>query len=72
MKPCVIDGGVYWDAFDTVSLSASTINRRIEEIGGNLYTHLLQKSKEYEFFSLALDESTDMQDTVQLLILFVE
>ena len=60
------------DLFNTVSLSASTIIRRIEEIGGNLYVYLLQKTKEYEFFSLALDESTDVQDTAQLLIFFVE
>ena len=56
------------DVFNTVSLSASTITRRIEEIGGNLYAHLLQKTKKYEFFSLALDESTGVQDTAQLLI----
>ena len=49
------------DVFNTVSLSASTITRRIKEIGGNLYAHLLQKTKEYKFFSLALDESTDVQ-----------
>ena len=56
------------DVFSTVSLSASTITRRNEEIGGNLYAHLLQKTKEYEFFSLALDESKDVQDTAQPLI----
>ena len=56
------------DVFNTVSLSASTITRRIKEIGGNVYAQLLQKTKEYEFFSLALDESTDVQDTAQLLI----
>ena len=56
------------DVLNTVDLSASTITRRIEEIGGNLYAHLRQKTKEYEFFSLALGESTDVQDTAQLLI----
>ena len=56
------------DVFNTVSLSASTITGRIEKIGGNLYGNLLQKTKEYEFFSLALNKSTDMQDTVLLLI----
>ena len=38
------------DVFNTVSLSASTITKRIQEIGGNLYAHLLQKTKEYIFF----------------------
>ncbi|XP_033991047.1 general transcription factor II-I repeat domain-containing protein 2-like [Trematomus bernacchii] len=56
------------DVFNAVSLSASTITRRIEEIGGNVYAQLQQKTKEFDFFSLALDESTDVQDTAQLLI----
>ena len=51
------------DVFNTASLSASTITRRTEEIGGNVYAQLLQKTKEYECFSLALDESTNVQDT---------
>lgn len=56
------------DVFNAVSLSATTITRRIEELGGNVYAQLQQKTKEYDFFSLALDESTDVQDTAQLLI----
>uniref|UniRef100_A0A3B4V0U4 Uncharacterized protein n=1 Tax=Seriola dumerili TaxID=41447 RepID=A0A3B4V0U4_SERDU len=56
------------DVFNAVSLSASTITRRIEELGGNVYAQLQQKTKEFDFFSLALDESTDVQDTAQLLI----
>ncbi|XP_064881846.1 general transcription factor II-I repeat domain-containing protein 2-like [Oncorhynchus nerka] len=56
------------DAFNAVSLSASTITRRVEEIVSNVYAQLQQKTKEFDFFSLALDESTDVQDTAQLLI----
>ncbi|XP_068602597.1 general transcription factor II-I repeat domain-containing protein 2-like [Brachionichthys hirsutus] len=56
------------DVFNAVSLSASTITRRIEEIGANVYGQLQRKTKEFYFFSLALDESTDVQDTAQLLI----
>ncbi|XP_024908437.1 general transcription factor II-I repeat domain-containing protein 2-like isoform X1 [Cynoglossus semilaevis] len=56
------------DVFNAVSLSASTITRRIEQIGDNVYAQLQHKTKEFEFFSLALDESTDVQDTAQLLI----
>jgi len=37
------------DVFNAVSLSASTI-RRIEEIGGNVYAQLQQKTKEFDFF----------------------
>ena len=37
------------DAFNAVSLSASTITRRIEEIGGNVvYAQLQQKTKELD------------------------
>lgn len=56
------------DVFNAVSLSASTITRHIEEIGGNVNAQLQQKTKEFDFFSLALDVSTDVQDTAQLLI----
>uniref|UniRef100_A0A3P9L1T0 Uncharacterized protein n=1 Tax=Oryzias latipes TaxID=8090 RepID=A0A3P9L1T0_ORYLA len=56
------------DVFNALCLSASTITRRVEEIGSNVYAQLQQKTKEFEFFSLALDESTDVQDTAQLLI----
>lgn len=51
-----------------VSLSVSTITRHIEEIEGNVYAQLQQKTKEFDFFLLALDESVDVQDTAQLLI----
>nr|XP_040035572.1 general transcription factor II-I repeat domain-containing protein 2-like isoform X2 [Gasterosteus aculeatus aculeatus] len=56
------------DVFNAVSLLASTITRRVEEIGGNVYAQLQQKTKDFQFFSLALDESTDVQDTAELLI----
>ncbi|XP_023265197.1 general transcription factor II-I repeat domain-containing protein 2-like [Seriola lalandi dorsalis] len=56
------------DVLNAVSLSASTITRCIEELGGNVHAQLQQKTKEFDFFSLALDESTDVQDTAQLLI----
>lgn len=41
------------DVFNTVSLSASTITRGIEEIGGNVYAQLQQKTKEFVFFSIS-------------------
>lgn len=50
------------DIFNAVSLSESTITRRIEEIGGNVYAQLQQETKEFDFFSFAL-EITDVQDT---------
>ena len=56
------------DVFNAVSLSASTITRRIEQLGANVYSQLQVKAREFNYFSLALDESTDVQDTAQLLI----
>ncbi|XP_068118264.1 general transcription factor II-I repeat domain-containing protein 2-like [Hyperolius riggenbachi] len=56
------------DLFNTVSLSAPTITRRIEEMGDNLHQHLQKSSKNLCYFSLALDESTDVRDSAQLLI----
>lgn len=56
------------DLFNTVSLSAPTITRRIEEMGDNLHQHLKNSSKNLCYFSLALDESTDVRDSAQLLI----
>ncbi|KAI7790369.1 putative general transcription factor II-I repeat domain-containing protein 2-like [Triplophysa rosa] len=56
------------DVLDVVSLSASTVTRRIEEMGDNVYAQLQEKVKELDVFALALDESNDVQDTAQLLI----
>ena len=55
------------DVFNALSLLVSTITRRIEEIGGNVYVQLQQKTKEFEFLSISLDENRDVQDTTQLL-----
>ncbi|KAL4104099.1 hypothetical protein QTP88_019412 [Uroleucon formosanum] len=54
--------------FENISLSRNIITRRVEDIGGDLMTQLQIKSKTFKFFSLALDESTDVSDTAQLLI----
>ena len=51
-----------------VSLSASTITRRVVDIGEHLHETLKESAKFYKYFSLAIDESNDTTDTVQLLI----
>uniref|UniRef100_A0A9J8AS26 SPIN-DOC-like zinc-finger domain-containing protein n=1 Tax=Cyprinus carpio carpio TaxID=630221 RepID=A0A9J8AS26_CYPCA len=56
------------DALNAVSLSATTMTRRIEDLGDNVYDQLNKKASEFEFFALAMDESNDVQDTAQLLI----
>lgn len=55
-------------AIANVSLSASTITRRVEDLGQNLFSQLKEKARSFTTFSLALDESNDVADTAQLLI----
>ena len=56
--PCIRD----------VSLSASTITRRVEDIGEHLHETLKESAKFFKYFSLAIDENNDTADTVQVLI----
>uniref|UniRef100_A0A674I7K9 SPIN-DOC-like zinc-finger domain-containing protein n=1 Tax=Terrapene triunguis TaxID=2587831 RepID=A0A674I7K9_9SAUR len=54
--------------FENVSLSRMTVRRRIADISTNLSDQLKQRVSEFCFYSLAMDESTDLKDTAQLLI----
>ncbi|VVC45919.1 Hypothetical protein CINCED_3A001718 [Cinara cedri] len=54
--------------FEEVPLSARTITRRIENVGDNLLNELIKKTKTFQYFSLALDESTDIVDSAQLIV----
>nr|XP_039258495.1 general transcription factor II-I repeat domain-containing protein 2A-like [Styela clava] len=56
------------DAFKQVPLSRRTVTRRVECIAGDLRDQLLHYVKQFDFFTLALDESCDVRDTAQLLI----
>jgi len=57
------------ELFKEISLSRNTITRRVENIGNNILTQLQNKARDFKYFSLALDESTDITDTAQLLII---
>lgn len=57
--------------FEQVSLSRQTITRRIEDLGLNLFEQVQDRVKHFQYFSIALDESIDMVNTVQLLIFFM-
>ena len=53
---------------EAISLSRRTIVRRISGIAQNLSEQLFEAGKPFEWYSLALDESTDIEDTAQLLV----
>ena len=54
--------------FDSIPLSARTVTRKVEVISKNLKLQLKNKCIDFDYFSLAFDESTDVCDTAQLAI----
>ncbi|XP_076810297.1 general transcription factor II-I repeat domain-containing protein 2-like [Clavelina lepadiformis] len=56
------------EKFRSVSLSRTTVQRRVEDIAANLTNQLQQKVNEFHSYSLAVDESTDCTDIAQLLV----
>ncbi|XP_058846468.1 general transcription factor II-I repeat domain-containing protein 2A-like [Acipenser ruthenus] len=58
----------YKNTFENISLSRRTVARRIEVIDEDLASQLNRKAQCFTLFSLALDDSTDIKDTAQLLI----
>lgn len=60
------------DKFKEVLLSARIITRRIEDVDDNLLNQLIQKAKTFQYFSLALDESTDNVNSAQLIVFIRE
>ena len=57
--------------FANVCLARNTVVRRIEDVSFDIKRQGA-KGVEFDFFSLACDESTDASDTAQLLIFFLE
>ena len=55
-------------AFQNVSLSRMTISLRVEEISSDINDQLKSDMEKYVSMSLALNESTDIGSTAQLLI----
>lgn len=54
--------------FENISLSRTIVVQRIERISEELTQQLRDVSKDFVCYLLILNESTDVQDTVQLLI----
>lgn len=51
----------------TLSLS-TTAAQRVEDTGGNISSQFKNKANDFEWFSSALDESTDVTDIMQSLL----
>uniref|UniRef100_A0A8C8R4R6 Uncharacterized protein n=1 Tax=Pelusios castaneus TaxID=367368 RepID=A0A8C8R4R6_9SAUR len=56
------------DKFEKLSLSRRTVTRRVELIDEDIASKLNNTAVSFKLYSLALDESTDIKDTAQLLI----
>uniref|UniRef100_A0A3P9L1Z0 SPIN-DOC-like zinc-finger domain-containing protein n=1 Tax=Oryzias latipes TaxID=8090 RepID=A0A3P9L1Z0_ORYLA len=54
--------------FSQISLSRNTVTRRVEDLSRDIRDQLTVKSRDFVAFSLACDESTDISDSVQLLV----
>lgn len=55
-------------AFANISLTRNRVSDRISDISAELDSQLKRKVKSFSAFSVAIDESTDITDVVQLAI----
>ena len=60
------------ELFEKTSLSRQTIARRTEDLAVSVLESLVSKAGDFAFYSLVLDENTDIKDTAQWLFLCVE
>jgi hypothetical protein len=54
--------------FSKISLSHQTVSRRIDDIGKSIENKLEEKVRSFKYYSLAIEESTDVMDTAQVAI----
>ncbi|XP_076304588.1 general transcription factor II-I repeat domain-containing protein 2-like [Tachypleus tridentatus] len=54
--------------FESISFSATSFVQRAEELGENIALQIRQKARNFIWYSLVLDESTDLSSTSQLLV----
>ena len=53
---------------NSIALSRKTVVKRVQKISDDLMSQMKDTSKQFLWYSLALDESNDVQDTAQLLV----
>ena len=56
------------ELFSGISLSARAVARRIEDLAENVRSDLNDILNSLEYYSIAIDKSTDMKDTCQLAV----
>ena len=56
--------------FQNVSMSRNTVADSICEMATDLRAQLIERSKDFIAYSIAVDESTDVKDTAQVAIIF--
>ncbi|GCC41366.1 hypothetical protein chiPu_0025430, partial [Chiloscyllium punctatum] len=71
IKECLLDSAELIrlekkKAFENVPFSRRTVTRRTGDIARNLELQLQHRVVNFDFFSVALDESCDVRDTAQL------
>ena len=57
---------------NSIALSRRTVVRHIQKISDDLMSQLKDTSKQFLWYSLALDKSNDVQDTARLLVFIQE
>lgn len=76
IKECIIKAAEFVcpekaQSFRDISLSRNTVADRITEIADNISSQLQEISAKVQFFSIAIDESTDVRDVAQVAVFFV-
>ena len=56
------------DMVSKISLSRHTVERRVEDLSKDVKKQLITKCEEAQYYSIAIDESTDENDTAQLAV----
>ncbi|KRZ14060.1 Protein ZBED8 [Trichinella zimbabwensis] len=74
VKPCIVNavkillGDDIAKQFKNISLSDSTVKRRIDELADDIKQQVLEKVKCSPFFAISCDESTDQANCAQLIV----
>jgi len=55
---------------ENISLSRTTVQRHVVEMADDIFDQFKEKTEDIRYFSLAIDESTDISSTAQLMIFF--